>query len=161
MNLSRQKLWSLTESLEVLGSGVSDAARTALAEWPESRTAPLTVYGNNKAMLCVGGRSGSGANYRDVVESVGGRSAHLDDGREDHSNIFDLSLAAAGFVICQTGCIIHNASWRVIDFCKRNGKSCVFVENPSASCLGCGLEPRFDKDIDAAQAPSCPRRSLA
>ena len=51
-----------------------------------------------------------------------------------------MSLAAADLVICQTGCISHNAYWRVKDFCKRTGKQCVFVENPSASSLARGLE---------------------
>jgi len=46
-----------------------------------------------------------------------------------------LQRAAADLVICQTGCISHNAYWRVKDFCKRTGKQCVFVENPSTSSL--------------------------
>ena len=52
----------------------------------------------------------------------------------------DASLAAADLVICQTGCISHNAYWKVKDFCKRTGKRCVFVENPSTSSLVRGLE---------------------
>ena len=38
-------------------------------------------------------------------------------------------------MICQTGCVSHNAYWRVKDHCKRTGKRCVFVETPSAAGL--------------------------
>jgi hypothetical protein len=44
-------------------------------------------------------------------------------------------LAAADLVICQTGCISHDAYWRVKDHCKRTGKRCVFVESPSTAGL--------------------------
>jgi hypothetical protein len=94
---------------------------------------------HEKVVLCVGGRSGNVANYRDVVERVGGRFTHHDGGLEDNSTVLDANLAAADLVICQTGCISHNAYWRVKDFCKRTGKRCVFVENPSTSSLERGL----------------------
>jgi hypothetical protein len=94
---------------------------------------------HQKMVLCVGGRSGNIANYRDVVERVGGRFAHHDGGLEDNASALDANLAAADLVICQTGCISHNAYWRVKDFCKRTGKQCVYVENPSASSLERGL----------------------
>jgi hypothetical protein len=38
-------------------------------------------------------------------------------------------------VICQAGCVSHNAYWRVKDHCKRTGTRCVFVESPSTSGL--------------------------
>jgi len=99
----------------------------------------MVVQLHQKMVLCVGGRSGNIANYRDVVERVGGRFAHHDGGVEDNASVLDANLAAADLVICQTGCISHNAYWRVKDFCKRTGKRCVFVENPSASSLERGL----------------------
>lgn len=95
--------------------------------------APLQLQ--QRVVLCVGGRSGNIANYRDVVERVGGRFAHHDGGLEDNASVLDASLAAADLVICQTGCISHNAYWRVKDFCKRTGKQCVYVESASASSL--------------------------
>ena len=100
---------------------------------------PVVIQLHQKMVLCVGGRSGNVANYRDVVERVGGRFAHHDGGVEDNASVLDANLAAADLVICQTGCISHNAYWRVKDFCKRTGKRCVFVENPSASSLERGL----------------------
>ena len=147
----RQKLLSATKSLEVVKNESPHAARTDVAQRPELRTSPVTVYLNHKTVLCVGGRSGSIASYRDLIERVGGRFAHHDGGLEDNSNILDASLAAADLVICQTGCISHNAYWRVKDFCKRTGKRCVFVENPSASSLARGLEQISNTDTDQNQ----------
>jgi hypothetical protein len=42
------------------------------------------------------------------------------------------SLVAADLVICQTGCLSHNAYWRVQDHCRRTGKPCVLVSEPEA-----------------------------
>ncbi|WP_342130274.1 DUF2325 domain-containing protein [Hydrogenophaga sp. OTU3427] len=103
-------------------------------------TSPVTLHLRHKTVLCVGGRHGSVANYRDVVEKVGAKFVHHDGGVEDNQNILDASLAAADLVVCQTGCISHNAYWKVKDFCKRTGKRCVFVESPSVSSLARGLE---------------------
>jgi len=41
-------------------------------------------------------------------------------------------LVAADLVICQTGCVSHDAYWRVQDHCKRTGKPCVLVDQPTA-----------------------------
>lgn len=101
---------------------------------------PIVVQLQQKSVLCVGGRSGKVASYRNIIEQVGGRFAHHDGGMEDNQHLLETSLAAADLVICQTGCISHNAYWRVKDFCKRTGKQCVFVENPSTSSLKRGLE---------------------
>lgn len=109
-----------------------------LVESKKPRTIPLHLEQRN--VLCVGGRSGNVASYRDLIERVGGRFAHHDGGMEDKQNLLDHSLAAADLVICQTACISHNAYWRVKEFCKRTGKRCVFVENPSITSLARGLE---------------------
>jgi Uncharacterized protein conserved in bacteria (DUF2325) len=86
-----------------------------------------------QAVLCVGGRTAAVPLYRHIVEKVGGRFLHHDGGDEDSSARLDATLAAADLVICQTGCISHNAYWRVKDHCKRTGKRCVFVETPSTA----------------------------
>ncbi|MES2259040.1 MAG: DUF2325 domain-containing protein [Pseudomonadota bacterium] len=93
-----------------------------------------------RSVLCVGGRSGNVATYRALIERVGAQFAHHDGGLEDNVNQLEASLAAADLVICQTGCISHSAYWRVKDFCKRTGKRCVFIDNPSISSLARGLE---------------------
>ncbi|KFI08548.1 DUF2325 domain-containing protein [Massilia sp. BSC265] len=94
----------------------------------------------NRSVLCVGGRSGSVPVYRNVIEQVGAQFAHHDGGLEDSAGQLDASLAAADLVICQTGCISHHAYWRVKDYCKRTGKRCIFVDNPSVSSLVRGLQ---------------------
>jgi len=93
-----------------------------------------------QAVLCVGGRSGNVATYRSLIEREGARFSHHDGGLEDNANRLDASLAAADLVICQTGCISHNAYWRVKEHCKRHGKRCVFIDNPSISSLARGLQ---------------------
>jgi hypothetical protein len=95
---------------------------------------------SDRAVLCVGGRSGNVATYRELIEREGAQFAHHDGGLENNANRLDASLAAADLVICQTGCISHSAYWRVKDYCKRTGKRCVFIDNPSISSLARGLE---------------------
>ena len=85
--------------------------------------------------MCVGGRTGNVASYRGIIEKMGGRYVHHDDGLEDNLGLLDANIAAADLVICQTGCISHNAYWRVKDHCKRTGTRCIFVDNPSPSSL--------------------------
>ncbi|TFW17392.1 DUF2325 domain-containing protein [Duganella callida] len=94
----------------------------------------------DRAVLCVGGRNGNVASYRELIEREGAQFAHHDGGLEDNANRLEASLAAADLVICQTGCISHSAYWRVKDYCKRTGKRCVFIDNPSISSLARGLE---------------------
>ncbi len=88
-----------------------------------------------RAVLCVGGRTASVPIYRQVIEHTGARFLHHDGGEEDNASQLDATLAAADLVICQSGCISHNAYWRVKDHCKRTGKQCVFVETPSRAAL--------------------------
>ncbi|WP_284619549.1 DUF2325 domain-containing protein [Aquabacterium humicola] len=90
---------------------------------------------HERAVLCVGGRSASVPAYRRLIERTGGRFLHHDGGEEGKVAQLDATLAAADLVICQTGCISHDAYWRVKDHCKRTGKRCVFVSNPSSSAL--------------------------
>lgn len=101
-------------------------------------TMPIRLL--DQSVLCVGGRSGNVATYRALIERVGAQFAHHDGGLEDNPGLLDASLAAADLVICQTGCISHSAYWRVKDYCKRNGKRCVFIDNPSISSLERGLQ---------------------
>ena len=108
----------------------TDAALT------DAASAPLKpVQLEDRAVLCVGGRTASVPQYRDIIESVGARFAHHDGGEEESLTKLDTTLAAADLVICQTGCISHNAYWRVKDHCKRTGKQCLFVENPGTASL--------------------------
>jgi hypothetical protein len=44
-------------------------------------------------------------------------------------------LAAADLIICQAGCISHNAYWRVKEQCKRTGKPCIYMKGSGISAL--------------------------
>jgi hypothetical protein len=100
----------------------------------------------DQAVLCVGGRTASVPLYRRLVEGQGARFLHHDGGEEHSASQLESTLAAADLVICQAGCVSHNAYWRVKDHCKRTGKRCVFVETPSRAALERAL-------ADVVQAP--------
>ena len=121
---------------QALAQAAADAQTTveATAEGavPPAMAEALPVLGE-RAVLCVGGRQAAVPIYRQLVEACGGRFLHHDGGVEDKVQRLDHSLAAADLVICQTGCVSHNAYWRVKAHCKRIGKPCVFVERPSAA----------------------------
>lgn len=89
-----------------------------------------------KSVLCVGGRPGSLNSYREVVEQCGGRFLHHDGGLEESKHRIDAALSAADIVICQAGCISHNAYWRVKEQCKRTGKLCMFVKGGGLGSFG-------------------------
>lgn len=117
----------------------ADAAERAAADvLPEVAVEPMAVSVprlDDRAVLCVGGRQASVPVYRRLIERVGGRFLHHDGGDEDSAAKLDATLDRADLVICQTGCISHDAYWRVKDHCKRTGKRCVFVEKPSRASL--------------------------
>ncbi|EGI76000.1 DUF2325 domain-containing protein [Hylemonella gracilis] len=118
-----------------LAAGVDQPAKTgSLGETTRSE-AHLPTRLEGCAVLCVGGRQASVPVYRELIEHRGARFLHHDGGTEDNSSQLDATLAAADLVICQSGCISHNAYWRVKDHCKRTGKRCVFVDQPSRSAL--------------------------
>lgn len=123
------------QALESLQSPTQPVPEPAAPPAPQP---PLQL--KEKKILCVGGRHTSVASYREVIEKAGGYFSHHDGGLEDKQSALDAVLAAADLVICQTGCISHNAYWRVKDFCKRTGTQCVFVDNPSASSFTRNLE---------------------
>ncbi len=97
--------------------------------------APVPAKLGDRAVLCVGGRPASVPLYRHIIERTGGRFLHHDGGEEESVARLEATLSAADLVICQTGCISHDAYWRVKTHCKRTGKQCVFVENPGGASL--------------------------
>lgn len=88
---------------------------------------------SGKAVLCVGGRAGSVDGYRQIIEQRGGRFMHHDGGLEEKLHRIDAALSAADLVVCQAGCISHNAYWRVKEQCKKTGTPCVFIKSPGIS----------------------------
>jgi len=126
--------------------------RDAAAIEPVEAT-EATARLDDRAVLCVGGRPASVPVYRHLIERTGGRFLHHDGGDEDSPAKLDSTLAAADLVICQTGCISHDAYWRVKDHCKRTGKRCVFVESPSTAGLKRALLALVPATADESAAP--------
>jgi hypothetical protein len=132
-------------------------ARAGVEQPAELQPEPAPPLLGERAILCVGGRAASVPVYRQTIEREGGRFLHHDGGGEDNVSLLDASLAAADLVICQTGCISHDAYWRVKNHCKRTGKRCVFVENPSGASLQRALQT-LNEPVPAARAAVPDRR---
>jgi hypothetical protein len=64
-------------------------------------------------------------------------------------------------VICQTGCLSHQAYWRVQDHCRRHNKPCVLVAQPDALRI-IRIHQRDDRasagTFPADGAPGAPER---
>lgn len=129
------RLQTLSEQLAA-SSKMSGTDGDAPAE--ENPYSPIRQL-DDCTILCVGGRPSAVPTYRQLIEKMGGRFLHHDGGAEDNVARLDHILAAADLVICQTGCIGHDAYWRVKNHCKRTGKDCVYLDNPSAHSLAKGL----------------------
>lgn len=119
----------------------------------EAAAAPDTASTNlsGKCVLCVGGRSGSIDSYRQIIEQRGGRFLHHDGGLEESLHRIDGALAAADLVICQAGCISHNAYWRVKEQCKRTGKPCLYMKRGSTSGLSRLIDQTHSETQQAAK----------
>jgi hypothetical protein len=130
---------ALQRELARLSARAVPAAETAAAASPaapvDALVAELPLKLERRVVLCVGGRGGSVPQYRQAVEGCGAQFLHHDGGSEHKPAQLEPQLAAADLVICQTGCISHDAYWRVKDHCKRHHKRCVFVETPSRSAF--------------------------
>ena len=150
-----QRHAEMSQRVRELEKALSDMRRAAASFTPEPQPVaepvarPATANANPplaspldlgaRSILCVGGRSGHIPIYRDLVERHGGRFAHHDGGIEDSTHRLGASLAAADLVICQAGCLNHNAYGIVKDHCKRTGKRCVYLDRPSAASFAKGL----------------------
>ena len=131
----------LARKVEWLSERVQDLMRELLRlQWLPAPALPADV--REKAVLYVGsyltqdaGQAVDGAHVaQQAVEQAGGRFLHHaggDDGADDVAAL-EAGLVAADLVICQTGCVSHDAYWRVHDHCKRTGKQCVLVDQPQA-----------------------------
>jgi hypothetical protein len=121
-----------------------------LADGPDAAPEDAEANLAGKCVLCVGGRTGSIDGYRQIVEQRGGRFLHHDGGLEESLHRIDGFLAAADLVICQAGCISHNAYWRVKEQCKRTGKPCLYMKNGGAS----GLSRLIDQNRSDTALPA-------
>lgn len=142
-DLERQ-LVAATKHARAVGIELAKAHVRHAGGEESAATAPPSLQ--EQTVLCVGGRTGNVPAYRQAIERVGGQFAFHDGGIEDSHGQLEASLVMADMVICQTGCVSHNAYWRVKDYCKRHGKPCVFVDNPSVSSLARSLQQVFAVD---------------
>jgi len=110
------------------------------------RDQPAALDG--KCVLCVGGRTGAIDAYRQLIETRGGRFMHHDGGLEENLQRIDAALAAADLVICQAGCISHNAYWRVKEQCKRSGKRCIYMKTTGVTGLSRLIDSQSSVTID-------------
>jgi hypothetical protein len=103
--------------------------------------APLALQG--RRVLCVGGMPGAHRRYQAVVERAGARFAYHDGGVEHGVDRLTRQLAAADVVVCQSGCLNHEAYQRVKRHCRRAGTPCLYVERPSLTLFArtLGLVP--------------------
>jgi hypothetical protein len=85
-----------------------------------------------KSVLCIGKDEPGTSVAQMEVERAGGYFLHHDGMDSEDGAGLEASLVAADLVICQTGCVSHNAYWRIQDHCKRTGKQCVLVNQPRA-----------------------------
>jgi hypothetical protein len=140
----REQIETANEPVAAMASASNPDGKTATAPGPHAAGGGAAL--TDRAVLCVGGHTASVPVYRRLVESQGARFLHHDGGEEHSASQLESTLAAADLVICQAGCVSHNAYWRVKDHCKRTGKRCVFVETPSRAALERAL-------ADVVQAP--------
>lgn len=112
------------------------ALDTSATNCTEACSKPL----NNRCVLCVGGRPSAVPLYRQTVETRGATFIHHDGGQEEGIAQLDAKLNSADLVICQSGCVSHEAYFRVKEHCKKRGIQCVYVQNPSKSALRKALQ---------------------
>jgi hypothetical protein len=121
--------------VEALKARVQELMRERLSGIGFAPSAPPVVSAmladlREKAVLYVG-RDESGASFaKRLVEMAGGRFTHHPAADTDDHAALEASLIATDLVICQSGCVSHNAYWRVQDHCRRTGKQCVLVRQP-------------------------------
>lgn len=146
---------ALARGAHTTATGTPAGAAPGGASLPaDGQASAAAVPLSDRAVLCVGGRAASVPVYRQLVEDTGGRFLHHDGGEEHAIARLDATLAAADLVICQTGCISHDAYWRVKEHCRRTGKRCVFVEAPSRHALAQALQAVGGDGGEAAAARS-------
>jgi hypothetical protein len=96
--------------------------------------------GRAPRVLCVGGVPRAVARYRERAECRGLCFEHHDGGVEAALPLLDGLLGRADLVVCQAGCLSHEAYHRVKRHCARQGTACVFLERPSVAHFSSALD---------------------
>lgn len=87
---------------------------------------------DSRAVLCLAPDEAGALHAQDLRADGSGQLTAIAGMRVSTEADLEASLLAADLVICQTGCISHDAYWRVQDHCSRTGKPCMLVEHPQA-----------------------------
>lgn len=141
---------------------LQDAMRERL-RWPKTGTALADMAAapdlREKSVLCVGEQGAGTSVAQHVIEMAGGHFLHHGGDDRQEGPALEASLVAADLVICQAGCVSHDAYWRVQDHCRRTGKQCVLVDQPLALQLVRGKEPASLTAEILDNYPAPPHRS--
>lgn len=92
-----------------------------------------------KCVLYVGGKSGSKANFRKLVEAMNGEFLYHDGGREDSRQQLPKLLGRADMVVCPTSCVSHTAAHRIKSECARHFKQVAWIKSPSLAAFNSAL----------------------
>jgi len=114
------RIESLAQRLQTLLRGTS--ASSLAGAWPAASQGAVPETGTSTRP--------PGQPLHPTGDAHAGGSDATDD-VEDPSDLEE-RLVEADLVICQTGCLSHQAYWRVQDHCRRHNKPCVLVAQPDA-----------------------------
>ena len=114
------RIESLAQRLQTLLRGTS--ASSLAGAWPAASQGAVPKTGTSTRP--------PGQPLHPTGDARAGGSDATDD-VEDPSDLEE-RLVEADLVICQTGCLSHQAYWRVQDHCRRHNKPCVLVAQPDA-----------------------------
>jgi hypothetical protein len=129
----------LQRRYDLLESRPADASVDPVA-LPESDPVCPGARLAGRRVLCIGGLTRLTDRYRQLVESSGGRFYHHDGGHEESMHRIDAMVANVDVVVCQAGCVSHNAYWLLKDACKRHGLPCVYLKSAGITSFARGLE---------------------
>jgi hypothetical protein len=96
--------------------------------------------GRPPRVLCVGGVQRAVSHYRERAERLGVCFEHHDGGIEAALPLLDGLLGRADLVVCQAGCLNHEAYHRIKRHCARQGTACVFLARPSLAGFTSALD---------------------
>lgn len=114
-------------------------------------SAASTPPGRAPRVLCVGGVPRAVSRYRERAERLGMCFEHHDGGVEAALPLLDGLLGRADLVVCQAGCLNHEAYHRIKRHCARRGTAVVFLERPSLARFSSALDEHLPARVARAE----------
>ena len=105
-----------------------------------------------RRLLCVGGRANLQAQYRALVERVGGVLTYHDGGREEAMARLPELLGQADAIICPVDCVSHAAYYQLKRYCKQADKPCVLLRSSGLGSFAEGLRRLAEGRTDIGPA---------